>query len=89
MLLVPWFVLLAWLLARCGPGTVGKVLAGQFLIFGIVYPCLAGLDSDRQSLYFDLSAVLYLVMAAWLLLRKVVRPLTGTEEPVPEGGVAA
>ena len=83
LMLLPAFLVLAWLLRRCAPGVAGKALACQFIVFGIVYPCLAGLDSDRQSLYFNLSAVLYLVVAAWLLLRKLSWPLAGAEVPQP------
>ena len=86
LMLLPAFLLLAWLLTRCAPGVVGKVLAGQLLIFSIVYPCLAGLDAERQSLYFDLSAALYLVMAAWLLLRKLTWPLAGAGAAQPAPG---
>ena len=31
--------------------------AGQFLLFGVIYPCLAGLDNNRQGLYLNLSAL--------------------------------
>ena len=85
--MLPAFVFLAWLLTRCAPGRVGRALAGQLLIFDIAYPCLAGLDAERQSLYFDLAAVLYLVVAGWLVLRKVAWPPAGmaVAEPALQG----
>jgi hypothetical protein len=64
------------------------------LIFGIVYPSVAGLDSNRQSLYLNLGALAFLSFTAWLLVKnlmkeklppparhqaaKVCRPLDGT-----------
>jgi len=45
-------------------------LALQLLLFGIVYPCVAGLDAQRQSLYFDLSALAFLALAASQLVQR-------------------
>jgi hypothetical protein len=70
LVLVPLFFVLAWLLTRLAPCTSVNLLASQFLLFGIVYPCVAGLDSERQSLYFDLSALLFIALAAWQLVRR-------------------
>jgi hypothetical protein len=67
LVLVPMFLLLAWLLKQVASPGPGKALAAQFLLFGILYPCLAGLDSDRQSLYFNLAALVFISMAAWQL----------------------
>lgn len=68
LVLVPTFVLLAWLLLRFGPPTSGFALAAQWLLFGIFYPCIAGLDGERESLYFDLAALVFLAMAFWQLV---------------------
>jgi hypothetical protein len=84
--LLPIFVLLAALLLRSAPGTSARFLALQWLLFGVVYPCLAGLDAERQPLYFDLSALVFLALAAWQLLQtfygRSVEPLA-TAPPVP------
>jgi hypothetical protein len=68
LILVPFLVFLAWLLTKLAVSGSGKILALQLLMFGILYPCAAGLDSERQSLYFDLSALLFLSFAAWELV---------------------
>jgi len=75
-ILLPLFALLARLLTRIAP-LAGKWLALQFLLFGVIYPCLAGLDSDRQALYLNLCALLFLSFTAWLLVKNLV------DEPVP------
>jgi hypothetical protein len=67
LILVPVFVLLGWLLLRFAPPASARLLAVQWLLFGIVYPCIAGLDAERQSLYFDLCALLFLALASWQL----------------------
>ncbi len=68
VILLPLFGLLAILLMRAAP-QAGKWIAAQFLLFSIVYPCLAGLDSDRQSLYLNLCALEFLAFTAWLLVK--------------------
>ena len=70
LVLLPLIVLLSWFLTRLGSPATGKLLALQLLIFGVLYPCLAGLDSERQSLYFSLVTLLFLALAATQLLRK-------------------
>lgn len=65
-ILVPLLGLIATLLMRTAPAP-GKWLAGQFVLFAAVYPCLAGLDSDRQSLYLNLCALTFLCFTAGLL----------------------
>jgi len=69
LVLLPLFALLARLLMRAAPG-IGKWLAAQFLLFGVVYPCLAGLDDTRQSLYLNLCALTFLSFVTWLLVKK-------------------
>jgi hypothetical protein len=77
LILLPLFTLLAGLLKHAAPG-VGKRLVIQFLLFGVVYPCVAGLDSDRQPLYLNLCALTYLPFAAWLLAKHFA------DEKIPE-----
>ena len=90
LVLVPCFVLLSWMLTRAAPPGSAKLLALQFLLFGIVYPCLAGLDADRQSLYFNLSALAFLAFASWQLIRKFQEPAPApTPAPQPVLGAAA
>jgi hypothetical protein len=47
------------------PSLDGKLLALQFLLYGIVYPILAGIDPDRQSLYLNICALIFLGFVAW------------------------
>ncbi|HLX94727.1 MAG TPA: hypothetical protein VKU37_03195 [Verrucomicrobiae bacterium] len=72
LILLPYFLFLAILLLRTAPQT-GKWLAAQFLILGVIYPCLTGLDGDRQSLYLNLSAVAFLALATWLLVKNAMK----------------
>ena len=76
LILIPFLLVLAKLLTRVTTGVAIKALALQFLIVGILYPCAAGLDSGRQTLYLNLCAVGFLgftsrVLAARLLNRSV------------------
>jgi hypothetical protein len=61
----------AWLVIRFTPRSSSRLLAFQCLLFGLLYPCLAGLDTDRQSLYFNLAALSFLGFAAWQLASTV------------------
>lgn len=76
--LLPLFALLSKCLIRTAP-SLGRWLAGQFLLFGVVYPCVAGLDCDRQSLYLNLCALTFLSFTAWLL----VKNLRSEKAPLP------
>ena len=69
--LLPMFGLLAWLLTRVAPARTSRMLAFQLLLFGIVYPCVGGLDEERQTLYFNVCAVVFLALAALQLVRKL------------------
>ena len=62
--LLPAFGLLAWQLMRVAPRRSARMLAFQLLLFGIVYPCVAGMDGERQTLYFNICAVVFLALAA-------------------------
>jgi flagellar biogenesis protein FliO len=68
--LLPLFLALAWLLRRVAR-PVGQWLAAQLLLFSIVFPCLAGLDSDRSTLYLDLCGLALLGFIAWLLVKRL------------------
>jgi hypothetical protein len=83
-LIIAGFVSLAWLLKRVVPLT-GHVLASQLLLFGILYPCIAGLDNNRQTLYFNICAVLFLVATAWQLIR-VLKTVPAPAPPYPAPG---
>jgi hypothetical protein len=68
--LVPAFAGLAWLLRKIARGPGGLLMAGQLLLYGIVLPCLAGLDDERQSLYLNICAGLFLAFVAWLVFQR-------------------
>jgi hypothetical protein len=68
VILIPIFYFLARLLRKVLPGLAGRLMAIQVLLYGILLPCLAGLDTDRQSLYLNLCAVLFLAFIAWQLV---------------------
>jgi len=70
LIFVPMFFLLAWLLKRVAPGSSGRVLALQLLLYGVGYPALAGLDGERQSLYFNLCALAAIGLLAFQWFRR-------------------
>lgn len=82
LVLLPSFLLLAWLLRRAVPGSVGRLLGLQMVLMGIVYPCVAGLDAERQSLYLNLCAVAFLAFAASLLMKQLAQQTLLVEKPV-------
>lgn len=84
LILLPLFLVLSWLLTRVFGGAGGKLLALQLLLYGLLYPCLAGLDADRQTLYFNLCALIFLAFATWQLLPKAAAIPT-TESAVQSG----
>ncbi|HYT59336.1 MAG TPA: hypothetical protein VEL06_04155 [Haliangiales bacterium] len=71
MILIPLLLVLARLLTCITGGAAIKALALQFLIMGILYPCAAGLDSGRQTLYLNLCAVGFLGFTAWVLASRL------------------
>jgi hypothetical protein len=73
LILIPFLLVLARMLARLTTGGAIKALAGQFLVVGILYPFLAGLDSDRQTLYLNLCAVGFLGFIAWVLTAQLLK----------------
>jgi len=83
LILIPFLFGLAKLLTRVISGAAAKILAAQFLVVGIVYPCAAGLDPDRQTLYLNLCGVGCLGFVAWIsVIRLLKRPLESTA-PMP------
>lgn len=78
LILLPLFGLLALLLMRAAP-RAGKWIAAQFLLFSVIYPCVAGLDDSRQSLYLNLCALEFLAFTAWLLVKTLA-----TEKALPQ-----
>jgi hypothetical protein len=77
---LPLFLLIAYFLRKV-TGKAGKWLTLQFLLFGIVYPCLAGLDDDRETLYLNLSALAFLVFAAAQIVKQVISEKDALDEP--------
>ena len=75
--LLPLFVLLAWLLWRVAR-KVGSPFPALYLSYSVIYPCLAGLDEDRGSLYFDLCAFGLLIFSTWLLTKNLRTERTST-----------
>jgi hypothetical protein len=69
IVLLPLFGLLAWLLVRYA-GAIGRMLAFEVLLFGVAYPVVAGLDYDRQGLYLNICAFVFLFFAARQLLAR-------------------
>ena len=57
LVLVPMFLVLAWLLRQVAPVRSARLLSFQLLLFGLAYPVIAGLDIERQSLYFNMCAL--------------------------------
>ena len=70
LVLLPSFLLLALLLRRILPGINGRLMSWQLLLYGILLPCLAGLDNERQSLYLNICAVVFLAFLAWQLMKR-------------------
>jgi hypothetical protein len=79
LVLLPYFLLLATLLMRAAP-QAGRWLAAQMLLLGIVYPCLAGLDEERQSLYLNLCTLAFLSFVTYLLVTSVMKEKSLAQE---------
>jgi hypothetical protein len=67
---LPMFLVLGGLILRTH-GHAGKIICAELILFGLVYPCLAGMDSDRQTLYLNLAGLLFLMIAAWLFTNRI------------------
>jgi hypothetical protein len=70
LVLLPLFILCAVFLLRVAP-EAGKGLVVQFLLLGLVYPCVAGLDANHQPLYLNLCALGLLLFTALLLMQRL------------------
>jgi hypothetical protein len=68
LVLVPLFVLLGLWVRRALAGRGGMLLALALPYFGAVYPLLAAMDEAHELLYMNLSATVFLAVAAWTLL---------------------
>jgi hypothetical protein len=71
LILIPLLLVLAKVLTRLTGGVAIKALAVQFLIIGVLYPCAAGLDSGRQTLYLNLCATGFLGFTGWVLATRL------------------
>lgn len=67
IIFVPLFGIITVLLPRIVRGVPGRLLALQLVLYSAVYPILAGLDPDRQSLYLNVCGLLLLTFIAWQL----------------------
>jgi hypothetical protein len=67
IIFVPLFGMLALLLPRILGGIHGKLLALQLILYSAIYPVVAGLDPDRQSLYLNSCSLVLLTFIAWQL----------------------
>ncbi|HEV8322604.1 MAG TPA: hypothetical protein VG389_13390 [Myxococcota bacterium] len=72
--LVPLFAAIGVLVTRAVPGAEGRVLGAALVLFGLLYPCVAGLDPDRDVLYLNLSGLAFLSLASWQLWRRLRLP---------------
>ncbi len=72
LVLVPMFLGLSWLLTRIAPVRTARLLEIQLLLFGLLYPLAAGLDSERQSLYFNLCLLIALGLIAFQLAPRYI-----------------
>jgi hypothetical protein len=73
IVVLPIFILLFVAVRRVVPDVEGRMLALELVMFGLWYPMLAGLDDKRQLLYLNLSAALFLGVAARLVVRRLRR----------------
>ena len=73
-ILIPLLIALGWLTSRCLPTLEGKLVGLELLLFGAIYPCLAGLDANRETLYLNVSAFIFLAIAAWMILQRTGTP---------------
>jgi len=74
LMLIPLIIALGWLTARCLPALEGKLIALELLLFGAIYPCLAALDGDRETLYLNISAFIFLAIVAWMIAQRTANP---------------
>jgi len=85
VILAPLLLFLGWLLARAVPGPEGNLIGLLPLVFGGLYPCLAGMDPEREMLYLNVCAALLLALTAWQILRRTSNP----KAPAPDAAFHA
>jgi hypothetical protein len=76
LMLIPLLIALGWLTARYLPPLEGKLIGIELLLFGTIYPCLATLDADRETLYRNVSASIFLAIVAWMIAQRTGTPRT-------------
>jgi hypothetical protein len=74
LVVLPFFLLLVYFLLKTVKGGVGRLLGLQLILFGILYPCAAGLDETRASLYLNVCAVAFVSFSTWMLMRNLPSP---------------
>src|ERR1039457_4121592 len=74
VILIPLLIALGWLTSRCLPALEAKLVSLELLLFGVIYPCLAGLDADHETLYLNISAFIFLAIAAWMVVQRMGAP---------------
>jgi hypothetical protein len=70
VMLIPLLIALGWLTSRCLPALEGKLVGLELLLFGAIYPCLAALDADRETLYLNICAFIFLSISAWMIAQR-------------------
>jgi len=80
LVLLPLFLFLASLLNRIAR-SIGRMLAALLILFGIVYPCAAGLASEWQTLFLNVCALALLAFTARLLARNIFSTASPGVEP--------
>ena len=89
VILLPLLVLMGWFVTQAVTGAEGKLLALTPLVFGGFYPCLAGVDSERQTLYLNICAFLFLALTAWQILRRTNGSISSATVAEPRVTAAA
>jgi hypothetical protein len=69
-ILLPIFLGLIIVSTRKLPGRVPTRVAIQLILFGVIFPCAAGLDPTRQSLYLNICSVIFLLFLAPAVLSR-------------------
>lgn len=70
VIVVPVYIALLFALRRT---EAGSLLIAETIVFGLLYPGLAGLDDTRQLLYLNVATAMFVAAAAWQLIRRLNR----------------
>jgi hypothetical protein len=84
LVFVPFLCLVTAFLKKFVPERIWRVLAVELMVFGVIYPSIAGLDSDRQTLYFNVAAVVFLALAAFQLACRLGGSDAAAKRPDPK-----